>query len=305
MKFPVLAHAAAVCFVALSAPLALAQVAATPEAKAWHALSDKKDLAGAEKLCSGWEKSGTHAQQVEAEKCLANVELARGRQASVKGSGVDAASVGPGFSPQAIDKALAHLNRGLALAPADISLHKGRLFVLGLSGRDAALTAALDDTLTKLPSPDYLPDWLRYTAQIGASGDAKEALKLLAVLDKHFPDSHEVIGNIGTMYNIQGLWSQGLPYTKRAAELAPKDTIDTWNLGWAYMHLGEIKLADEWMQKSIALPGDDQGSERRCLYAHFVGRDLKQKPRACAMERRSCAVPDRYDCSAPTIPHKK
>ncbi|MFC6645630.1 tetratricopeptide repeat protein [Granulicella cerasi] len=295
----------AVTWCSFAAGIAFAQGdALTPEAKQWHELSDKKQTAAAKKLCLGWESSGTHAQQVEAEKCLANLALAEGKAVQLKGNDVGGGTLGDGFKPEAVNVALVHLNKGIALEPKDLTLHKGRLFLLGLSGRYAEMAAALEDTLNKLPEPEYLPDWLRYTAQLGASGDAQGGLKLLAVLDKHFPNSHEIIGNTGTMYDIQGLWPQGIPYLKRAAELAPKDPIDTWNLGWAYAHVHEPKLADEWMQRSIALPNDDGTDQRKCLYARFVGSELKQKARACTLESQSCARPLRVDCAAATPAHK-
>ncbi len=83
------------------------------------------------------------AEQVEAQKCLANTALCGNDVMLLEGD--SAAARWGGYKPEAVDEALVHLNAGLKLAPQDITIHEGRLHVLEVAGRYDAMIKALDE----------------------------------------------------------------------------------------------------------------------------------------------------------------
>jgi tetratricopeptide (TPR) repeat protein len=93
--------------------------------------------------------------------------------------------------------------------------------------------------------------------------------------------------------------SEAIPYLQKAAQLAPDDPINAWDLARALDYSGKTELADRWYQKSLSL---DTDKERRkhslCLYAAFVETKLKDRPRACSMEKKDCTPEEQTACTA-------
>jgi tetratricopeptide (TPR) repeat protein len=102
----------------------------------------------------------------------------------------------------AIDDALGHLNAALKLAPQDLSLHQGRLHLLEISYRFDAMAKALEESCSIYKGPDVPDAWLAYTYELGEGKQYKAALALLQILDKHYPNNHDIVGNIGAMYSF-------------------------------------------------------------------------------------------------------
>jgi len=267
------------------------QPAASGTAKEWQGLLDKKDVAAAKALCSKWELAGTHEEQVEAQKCLANGVMQKGARTEIKGNDVGGGTLKAGYDPAAVDEALGHLNKGLALEPKDMSLNQGRLYLLETAGRYQEMAGALEDTLQHLPEEELLPYWLQYSAEMGNAGNVKGALTVTEVLAKHFPESHDVVGNMGAFHDMLKEWDLGLPFLRKAVELEPDDAIDTWNLGWALDHVGQEDEANKWMSASLKLASAPESlNERRCLYGRFLIVKRKQTVQGCALIRKSCGL---------------
>jgi tetratricopeptide (TPR) repeat protein len=267
------------------------------ESQDWGKLLDAKKDKEAETLCTTWMQSASIEQRVEAEKCLANVELYRGQIVQLIGNDAGGGTLGGGYTPEAVDKALVHLNRGIELAPQDLSVHQGRLHILEVSGRFDNMAKALDESASVYKGSDAVQAWLAYTFELGDDGQAKAALKLAEVLNKHYPNQHDVVGNMGAFHNMLKEWDKGLPYLQRAVALAPNDVIDNWNLGWAYAHMNRDAEADEWMSKAITLDRSEKEMPGcKCLYAEFVETHLKDRDRACRLEKANCEKDRQMAC---------
>jgi tetratricopeptide (TPR) repeat protein len=226
------------------------------------------------------------------------VALAAGSQVSLQGNEVGGGTLGEGYTSKAVDEALVHLNEGLRLAPQDVSIHEGRLHVLEVSGRFDEMVKALDESAT-IYKGEGTPDiWLAYAAELGDMGEPTAGLRFCEVLDRHYPNNSNIIGNVGALHNMLKQWDLGLPYERRAVELNPTDPIDTWNLGWTLDHLGQDQEADKWMSKAMQLGAKSEDlTQRKCLYGQFLVRKMNKKSDGCALVQANCEEGDRSVCS--------
>ena len=264
----------------------------------WGKLLDSKKIEEAEALCTSWTASPDVTKRVEAEKCLANVELCKGSQLQLTGNDTGGGSLGPGYTPEAVNAALRHLDKGIQLAPQDLSIHQGRLYVLESASRFDAMDEALEESIRVYKGADALQAWLAFDAELGDAGQARAGLNFAEVLNRHYPNSHDVLGNIGAFHNMLGEHDQALPFEQQAEALAPNDAMDVWNLGWTYNYLGDTAEADKWMSKALALdPSGKQAPGTKCLYAQFVDTKLHQPERACKLEKLSCEPDRRKSCN--------
>lgn len=261
-------------------------------------ISNPADAKKARALCQTFATSKVVAQQVEAEKCLANVELVGASALRIEKGQGDQAEIYDEFIPAAIDASLAHLNRALQLAPSDLSIHQGRLHVLEISRRYADMAKALDDSCTTYRGKEVPDAWLDYVAELFNSGAFEPALNLSRVLDRHYPDNPSIIGNIGALLSVLKRDNESIPYLQRSVVMAPKDAINAWNLGRAYDFTGEDGLADHWYQTGISLmTNPDQLKQSNCIYAEFVENKLKERKRACALQKVNCDTDKQTACT--------
>jgi len=140
---------------------------------------------------------------------------------------------------------------------------------------------------------------LAYIAELFESGQLRADLELLMVLDKHYPNSHEVIGDFGAVYLKLKEDDKAISYLQRAVELAPDDPIDSWNLARLYDFAGKVPLADRWYLKSLSLENSpEQLRTNSCLYGKFVEEKLKDSKRACELEKANCEPENQTACAA-------
>jgi tetratricopeptide (TPR) repeat protein len=167
---------------------------------------------------------------------------------------------------------------------------------------------ALEKSISVYKGADALQAWLAFDAELGDMGQARAGLRFAEVLNRHYLNSHDVLGNIGAFHNMLGEHEQALPFEQQAAALAPDDPMDVWNLGRTYHYLDQTAEADKWMSKAIALDSSGkQLPDARCLYAEFVDTQLHQPERACKLEKLSCE-PDRQkacDGTSPAAPQSR
>lgn len=272
----------------------------------WPKLLDKKDTKAAQALCAGFTLSKNIAQQVEAQKCLANVALCGNDVVLLEGDDAGGGSIRGGYKPEAVDEALVHLNLGLKLAPQDLSIHQGRLHVLEASGRYDDMVKALEESCTVYTGKDALEAWLAYAPELADLRQYETGLEFMKVLDMHYPNSPDIIGNIGAFFSMLKKPTEAIPYLQKAADLAPKDPINAWDLGRAYDYTDQVPLADKWYQKGLSLDADpDRRKESSCLYAVFVEKKLHDRDRACTLEKASCSSDEQTACApAPALSKK-
>jgi tetratricopeptide (TPR) repeat protein len=274
----------------------------------WQKLiTEKKDPDAARKLCTPFQNSKVVAEQVEAEKCLANVELWGADRVKMEKNDQGTVDIYDEWEPESVDAALAHLNRGLQLAPQDLTIHQGRLHILEISRRYKEMAKALDESCTIYRGKEVPDVWLDYTGELNDQKQYEAALDLSLVLDKHYPNNPDILGNIGAFLDIMMRDAEAIPYLTKAIALAPNDPINTWDLGRAYDYSGQIKDADAWYNKALPLMTDpEQKKGSLCIYAEFVEKKLNNRSRACELQKQNCEAEKQTACapaSAVTTPH--
>jgi tetratricopeptide (TPR) repeat protein len=269
----------------------------------WTKLIRANNCGQAKQLCAKFVDSSNATERAEAQKCLANVALCGHDVVQLQGDDAGGGTMMGGFTSEAVDEALVHLNQGIQVAPQDLSIHMGRLHILEVSGRYSEMVKALDESCTIYRGSGGVQNWLDYSVELMDLRQYEAGLAFMKVLEKHYLDSPDVLGNIGAFLNLLKKTSESIPYLQRAVQLAPNDPINAWDLGRAYDYDGKIELADAWYQKGISLDSDTERHKRSsCLYAIFVETKLHDRARACSMERKDCAVEEQTACSSAPDP---
>jgi tetratricopeptide (TPR) repeat protein len=161
------------------------------------------------------------------------------------------------------------------------------------------MVKALDESCDIYKGKDALDAWMAYAPELNDLRQYQVALDFMKVLDKHYPNNPDVLGNIGAFLSILKKDSEAIPYLQKAAQLAPNDPINAWDLGRTYDYAGQIQLADSWYQKGIALDTDaERRKQSSCLYAIFVETKLHDRARACVMENKDCEEDKQTACAA-------
>lgn len=265
----------------------------------WQKLVDKKDCEGAKKLCAGFVSSKITAEQIEAQKCLANAALCGQGMMLVQGDNAGSGVQRPSFMPAAIDQSLAHLNLALKLAPQDVSLHKGRLRVLEMGARFPEMIKALDESCKIYKGKDAPGTWLGFSTELADLREYQTGLEYMRVLDKHYPNSADILGNIGGFLFWLKKPAEAIPYLQKAVVLDPKDEASAWNLARSYDLSDSPVKAEEWYERALKLQTDPaQRKESTCLYAQFLEKQVQQFARACPMEKENCPAAKQTACGA-------
>lgn len=269
----------------------------------WPKLIDKKDSKAATVLCTRFVDSKSTGEQVEAHKCLANAILCENSEIMLEGDSEGGGTIRGSYKPDAVDEALAHLNLALILAPQDLSIHLGRLHLLEVSGRYGEMVKALDESCNIYKGKEVPSAWIEYSPELVELRQYETGLEFSKVLDRHYPNSPDVLGNIGAFLDLLKRSDESIPYLKRAVELAPEDPINAWDLGRAYDYANRDELADQWYKKGLSLMHDPaQMKETRCIYAHFLEDKLHDRIHACSLEKQNCGKEERTACGAAKTP---
>jgi tetratricopeptide (TPR) repeat protein len=272
----------------------------------WTKLIDANKCEEANRLCTAFVDSPITVEKAEAQKCLANVALCGHDIIQLQGDDAGGGSIGGGFTPEAVDEALKHLNLGIKLAPQDLSIHMGRLHVLEVATRYSDMVKALDESCYIYKGKNALDAWMAYAPELNDLRQFQVALEFMKVLDKHYPNNSDVLGNIGAFLSMLKKDSEAIPYLQKAAQLAPSDPINAWDLGRTYDYAGQIELADTWYQKGISLDTDaERRKQSSCLYAIFVETKLHDQSRACTMEKKECEEDKQTACAASSQSNKQ
>ncbi|MGA2831587.1 MAG: tetratricopeptide repeat protein [Terracidiphilus sp.] len=252
----------------------------------------------AKRLCTSFVDSSKTDERAEAQKCLANVSLCGHDIIQLQGDDAGGGTMAGGFTPEAVDEALKHLDLGIKLAPQDLSIHQGRLHILEVAARYSDMVKALDESCDIYKGKDAFDAWMAYAPELNDLRQYQVGLDFMKVLDKHYPNNPDVLGNIGAFLSLLKRDSEAIPYLQKAAQLAPNDPINAWDLGRTYDYAGEIELADTWYQKGISLETDTaRRKESSCTYAIFVEKKLRDPVRACQMEKKDCAREQQTACA--------
>jgi tetratricopeptide (TPR) repeat protein len=272
----------------------------------WTKLIDANKCEKANQLCTAFVDSTITVERAEVQKCLSNVALCGHDIIQLQGDDAGGGTMAGGFTPEAVDEALVHLNLGIKIAPQDLSIHMGRLHVLEVSVRYSDMVKALDESCDIYKGKDALEAWLAYAPELYDLRQYQVGLDFMKVLDKHYPNNPDVIGNIGAFLNSLKKTDESIPYLQKAVQLAPGDPINAWDLGRAYDYAGRIELADTWYQKGISLETDTgRRKNSSCLYAIFIETKLHDSTRACSLEKKNCEEDKQTACTSPVGPNKQ
>jgi tetratricopeptide (TPR) repeat protein len=298
--------------VGLSSPVVLAQSLtqriANHQADEWHKWAAEKNWGAANHECNVMSHAPALPSRIEAERCLATVALESGESPAVAGTSA-AGSTAPVimvYAPASVDEALVHWNKGIDLAPQDLAMYTSRMNVLFVSGRYAQMVPALEDSVARYKGADALSSWLKVDNDLYAAHQVPTALKFAEALDKHYPKSIPVELNLAKFHNELKEPDQALPYLQAAYDAAPTDAVVAWNLGMTYNNLAKLTLADEYFQKAITLDARGEGvPDRNCIYGEFTETKLKDKVKACTLEKASCPFERQTACKIPSPVKRK
>jgi tetratricopeptide (TPR) repeat protein len=288
-------------FSALSFVLPLALWGQSARIEDWTKLIVANKCEEAKKLCTPFLESKVIFEQTEAHKCLSNVVLCGNDILTLQGDDAGGGTIGGGFKPEAVDEALKHLDLGIKLSPQDLSIHQGRLHLLEVSMRYDDMIKALDESCDIYKGKEAPDVWLAYSGELMELRQYRAGLDFMKVLEKHYPENPDILGNIGAFLSLLKKDSEAIPYLLRAAQLDPKDSINAWDLGRTYDYAGQIELADTWYQKGISLETNANRRKRdSCIYAIFVETKLHDRAQACQMEKKDCSEEDQKACATET-----
>ena len=155
----------------------------------WTKLIDANKCEEANQLCTAFVDSSITFEKAEAQKCLANVALCGHSIIQLQGDDVGGGTIGGGFTPEAVDEALVHLNLGFKIAPQDLSIHQGRLHLLEVATRYNDMVKALDESCEIYKGKDALDAWMAYAPELNDLRQYQVALDFMKVLDKHYPNN--------------------------------------------------------------------------------------------------------------------
>jgi len=267
----------------------------------WVTLIRANKCDEASRLCLAFVDSQSTTERAEAQKCFSNVVLCGHDIIQPKSDDAGGRTMGYGFEPAAVDEALKHLNLGIQLAPQDLSIHQGRLHLLEVAARYNDMVNALDESCDIYKGENAVDAWLAYSSELMKLRQYHTGLALTKVLEKHYPNNPDILGNIGAYLSLLEQDSEAISYLKKAVELAPNDPINTWDLAKTYDYAGQILLADTWYQKALSLDMNlEQRKQSSCLYAVFIETKLHDRARACPMEKKNCEEDKQTACTAPS-----
>ena len=191
-----------------------------------------------------------------------------------------------------IRRAVTHLDAAVELAPDDLSIHQGRLHLLRTAGLMVEMTQALEDSIRRHPRADWLPAWKAYPREYHEAQRFEQAVLLLRVLDRHFPDDHTIISNMGAALAILERDAEALECFQRAVKLSPDDPIDNWNLARLYDFMGKLDEAEKGYERALTLKQDEAArAAATCAYAEFLEKKRDDRTRACKLQlRAACAA---------------
>ncbi|HXU00486.1 MAG TPA: hypothetical protein VN903_05810 [Polyangia bacterium] len=260
-------------------------------AKRWRALTRAKKANDARSLCTPWLAAASKPLAVEGHKCLAQVELIDSFKLRLEDT-KEEAILGAGYAGTGVDRAIDHLTKAIALAPEDLSLHLGRLHIAINSPRAADAPQLLADSLERYRGPDATDDWLSYAQELRLRRHPDVGLEYVRVLEKRYPRDHRVVGAVGTFLIALKRDDEGLPYLRRAVELAPDDAIDTWNLGRFHEKHGNPTSAEPLYRRAVSLEKDPaRRQDMACNLARFLAAQPATHAEACAEAATQCGRP--------------
>ena len=157
--------------------------------------------------------------------------------------------------------AIATLEQGLAAVPDDARLAISLAETYQRAGDFDKAIATYEAVLTKQPKLDVAANNLA-SILLDYKSD-KASMDKALTLAKRFESSENpaFLDTLGWAYYKLGQYDLALPFLKKSVEKAPKANILNYHFGAALYKKGDMKLAKEYLQKSLAGEAKFSGAE--------------------------------------------
>jgi tetratricopeptide (TPR) repeat protein len=256
----------------------------------WTTHSQAGNCSELAKACDALLAAENTKTSFSAHMCKVNAALCGNSGISIAGGQKEGFAMSGGFAPGAVTEALSWIDKAEALYPQNIKAIQTRLQLLVATGDGIAAGQALDAYLKRAKNKPGVDEWLNTFGAYFGQRKMDAAIAFGKVIEKHYPNSHQIHGNLGGAYAQMEKDVDAFRHLNKAVELAPNDPINRWNLARLYDFTNKVTLAETHYSKAIA---DETDSERRnemnCAYSKFVGKKLKDTARAKRLQPKDCA----------------
>jgi tetratricopeptide (TPR) repeat protein len=288
--------------------MALTLVTLSPAAvasdDAWSALLERGEVAKAQALCDGLVANRSVEQKIQGHLCLAQLAM---RSAKPMGTVVRDPQGRTFLRGEAtgapVDAALEHLKAARRLTPGQLELHHNVLALTVSVGWFGDLPESVSESISLAPRQKRaeLLSCCLLPAMYAATEEQRyeEALAVGRVLERSYPGDDKVVANVGAVLMALDRDAEARPYLERSVAMAPKDALNRWNLGQYHARHGRLQEADRDFAKAVTLASAVERSDYGCRHAAFVEQMLKDRKRACEMQRTHCPADVRGACQGP------
>lgn len=234
-------------------------------------------LEEAARVCETWISKPTNEARAEGHKCLANVLVKKAKDTGSRVMISDRTArltVGgmaapPRFSGPELARAIDQLDEASTLAPSDLSIHQGRLFLCMASGDYTRAVESLEASLNQYEGATART-WLEYMPSFPPSA-AEQASAFAELIVKANPDSSQALVELGAWQLERDEIEKAKTSLQKAISIAPKNALAHWRMGEALEKDGDRKRARAAFRKSLSLRGP-LAEERREAYKRFDDR---------------------------------
>lgn len=168
-----------------------------------------------------------------------------------------------------IDKAIAHLDRGIALHPNRLDMHFGKIYVLGEQMEWDRYTEAILQAIRRSaindnqwlwsygeplddPKISFLSSIQDYQVDMIKAINDKAFPRMQTIAEeilKHYPDDVVSMSNLSNIYGATGQDERALEILLKAETIDPDDVIVLLNIAQSYVDLGDKDKAIEYYKK--------------------------------------------------------
>ena len=203
------------------------------------------------------------------------------------------------FDETLFARAIAAIDRGIALHPDRLDMYLGRAAAFAYAERYGEMADALCTLVARAAAnggrwmaadgwtvqpvapqeliADYLQDYVNTLLDVASpdgGGEAAEALGRLARCEAEYcPRSAEALNNLGAWHYGSGRTDAALDCFLRASAADPSDGVLIYNIGYLYLQRGDREQARAWWTR--LLDSSDEGERQR---AAQLLRELEGSP---------------------------
>jgi tetratricopeptide (TPR) repeat protein len=242
------------------------------------------------KVCDTLLAAANTQKSFSAYMCKVSSALCGNSGVSFSGGEKVGYAMSDGFAPEAVVEALSWIDKAEARYPQNIKAVHTRLQLLVATGDGIAAGQAVDAFLKRAKNKPDVDVWLRAFNAYSEQRKMEAAISFGKVIEKHYPNAHQIHGNLGGTYAQMEKDDDAFRHLNKAVELAPSDPINRWNLARLYDYTDKTTLAETHYQKAIADEPDlERRNEMNCAYSKFVEKKLKDAERAKRIQPKNCA----------------